>query len=97
VVGSSSFAYSNFLSMFPGNQEFILNTIDWMTLGDRLIAIRSRGATDRPLGPSPGKAVFKYLTAFRMAVLVAIFGIARVTVRRRAAGAALPCRREERR
>jgi ABC-2 type transport system permease protein len=85
VVGSSSFAYSNFLSMFPGNQEFILNTIDWMTLGDRLIAIRSRGATDRPLGitSTGGKAAFKYLNTFGVALLVAVFGVVRFSVKRR--------------
>jgi ABC-2 type transport system permease protein len=85
VVGSSSFAYSNFLSMFPGNQEFILNAIDWMTLGDRLIAIRSRGATDRPIGinSAGGKAAFKYLNTFGVALLVGVFGVVRYSVNRR--------------
>lgn len=91
VVGSSSFAYSNFIAMFPGNQEFLMNTVDWMTLGDRLIAIRSRGATDRPLGISSagGKAAFKYLNTFGVALLVAIFGVVRFSViRRKRRGAA---------
>jgi ABC-type uncharacterized transport system involved in gliding motility auxiliary subunit len=76
--------------MFPGNQEFILNAIDWMTLGDKLIAIRSRGATDRPLalGSGVGKLVFKYANTFGMAILVAIFGLVRFSVRRRARRAA---------
>ncbi len=90
VVGNSSFAASNFLSMFPGNQEFILNAVDWMTLGDKLIAIRSRGATDRPLGLASGggKAVFKYANTFGMAILIAVFGIVRFSIRRRARQAA---------
>ncbi len=85
VVGSSSFAYSNFIAMFPGNQEFLMNTIDWMTLGDRLIAIRSRGATDRPLGiaSAGGKAAFKYLNTFGVALLVGVFGVIRFSVIRR--------------
>jgi len=85
VIGNSTFAYSNFLAMFPGNEEFTLNAIDWMTLGDRLIAIRSRGASDRPLGLASGggKAVFKYLNTFGMALLVAIFGVIRLSTRRR--------------
>jgi ABC-2 type transport system permease protein len=85
VVGSSSFAFSNFLSMFPGNQEFILNTIDWMTLGDRLIAIRSRGATDRAMSltSAGGKAAFKYVNTFGVALLVAVFGFVRFSFNRR--------------
>ena len=72
--------------MFPGNQEFFLNSIDWMTMGDKLITIRSRGATDRPLGISSaaGKLAFKYANTFGMAILVAAFGVVRFTVRRRA-------------
>jgi ABC-type uncharacterized transport system involved in gliding motility auxiliary subunit len=90
VVGNSQMANSTFLSMFPGNQEFILNAVDWMTLGDKLIAIRSRGATDRPLklGTGAGKLVFKYANTFGMAILVAIFGLVRFSVRRRARRAA---------
>ncbi len=90
VVGNSQLANATFLSMFPGNQEFILNAIDWMTLGDKLIAIRSRGATDRPLalGSGVGKLIFKYANTFGMAILVAIFGLVRFSVRRRARRAA---------
>ena len=86
VVGSSQFANSNFLSMFPGNQNFILNAIDWMTLGDKLISIRSRGAIDRPLKltSATGKAVFKYANTFGVAILVAVFGYVRFNLRRRA-------------
>lgn len=90
VIGNSAFAASNFLSMFPGNREFILNAVDWLTLGDKLIEIRSRGASDRPLeiDSSTGKAVFKYANTFGMAILVAIFGVIRVSVRRQAKRAA---------
>jgi ABC-type uncharacterized transport system involved in gliding motility auxiliary subunit len=86
VVGNSQMANSTFISMFPGNEKFVLNAIDWMTLGDKLIQIRSRGATDRPLGieSAVGKLVFKYANTFGMAILVAIFGLVRFSVRRRA-------------
>ncbi|MDM7914783.1 MAG: GldG family protein [Candidatus Eisenbacteria bacterium] len=89
VIGNSMFASANFLSMFPGNQEFILNAIDWMTLGDKLIAIRSRGASERPLGleSATTKALFKYGNTFGMALLVAIFGVVRFSLKRRARSA----------
>jgi ABC-type uncharacterized transport system involved in gliding motility auxiliary subunit len=92
VIGNSLFAATNFVSMFPGNEEFALNAIDWLTLGDKLIAIRSRGATDRPLGieSATAKGVFKYAHTFGMAFLVAAFGIVRMTVRRRAKRLATP-------
>jgi ABC-2 type transport system permease protein len=85
VVGNSQIANGNFISMFPGNQKFVLNSIDWMTLGDKLIAIRSRGASDRPLGiESPtGRMFFRYGNTFGMAILVAVFGLVRFSVRRR--------------
>lgn len=86
VIGNSQFASSNFISMFPGNQNFILNAIDWMTLGDKLIEIRSRGAVDRSLKitSATGKALFKYLNTFGVAILIAVFGIVRFSMRRRA-------------
>lgn len=86
VVGNSQMANSTFISMFPGNEKFVLNAIDWMTLGDKLIQIRSRGATDRPLGleSAAGKMIFKYANTFGMAILVAIFGLLRFSMRRRA-------------
>ncbi|MBD3163152.1 MAG: hypothetical protein GF346_11935 [Candidatus Eisenbacteria bacterium] len=84
VLANSRFAASDFLAMFPGNQEFLLNTVDWMTLGEELIAIRSRGATERPLQieSATGKTLFKYGHTFGMAALVAIFGVVRFSVRR---------------
>ncbi len=90
VVGNSQFASSNFLSMFPGNQNFILNAVDWMTLGDKLISIRSRGAVDRPLKitSGTGKLLFKYANTFGVAVLVAVFGFARFSMKKRARRAA---------
>lgn len=85
VLGNSAFVSSNFLAMFPGNEEFILNSIDWMTLGDKLIAIRSRGAADRPLEitSAGSKAFFKYGNTFGVALLVAVFGVTRFSMRRR--------------
>ena len=91
VVGNSQFANSNFISMFPGNQNFILNAIDWMTLGDKLIAIRSRGTAERPLkiSSATGKALFKYANTFGVAILVAAFGITQVMRRRARRSAAV--------
>ncbi|MFZ5391807.1 MAG: GldG family protein [Patescibacteria group bacterium] len=43
---------SDFLSQsFAGNDLFFYNCLDSLTLGDTLIQIRSKGVTDRPIGP----------------------------------------------
>jgi len=86
VVGNALFATDNFLGQFPENSLFLLNSIDWMTIGDRLIAIRSRGATDRPLAPvsDATKSTVKLLVLFGTPLLVVGFGLVRFTLRRRA-------------
>ena len=49
VVGNARFITDNFISLFDGNRTFFLNAIDWLTIGDHLIDIRSRESGDRPL------------------------------------------------
>jgi len=49
VVGSSRFVDDAFLKLFNDNFAFLLNAVDWMTLGDTLISIRTKVLTDRPL------------------------------------------------
>jgi ABC-2 type transport system permease protein len=85
VVGSSNFVSDQFLRMFPENRLFLENALDWMTLGDELISIRSRGATARPLAnlSDGAKALVKYLNTFGVAALVIIFGLVWRFVRKR--------------
>jgi len=86
VVGNALFATDGFLGQFPENSLFLLNSIDWMTIGDRLIAIRSRGATDRPLKPisDATKSTVKLLVLLGTPLCVIGFGLVRFTLRRRA-------------
>jgi gliding-associated putative ABC transporter substrate-binding component GldG len=84
VVGNSHFATNNFVSQFHENMVFLLNAVDWMTLGDKLIGIRSHTVTDRPLKElSPGgRNAVKWLCTFGMAGLVAAAGVVRFWWRR---------------
>ena len=45
VVGTAQFL----TQLRPDGVNFFLNTVDWLTLGDALIGIRSHTITDRPL------------------------------------------------
>jgi ABC-type uncharacterized transport system involved in gliding motility auxiliary subunit len=90
VVGTSQFINANFLSQYPSNITFFLNALDWMALGDELIAIRSRTVSDRPLDPeilkdeAAGKrSAIKYAGIFGMPILLTIFGIGQWMARRR--------------
>jgi ABC-type uncharacterized transport system involved in gliding motility auxiliary subunit len=86
VVGNAQFATDTFLGQFPENSIFLQNAIDAMTLGDRLISIRSRGATDRPLKPTSdaAKSSLKLIGILGAPLLVIAFGLVRSTLRRRA-------------
>jgi len=89
VVGNAQFVNDSFLGQFPANSVFILNAIDWMTIGDQLISIRSRGATDRALAQiSDGaKSRIKLICILGTPLVVVLAGIARFGMRRRASSA----------
>ncbi|MFH1144494.1 MAG: Gldg family protein [Candidatus Eisenbacteria bacterium] len=85
VAGNALFATDGFLNQFPENSLFLLNAIDWMTLGDRLISIRSRGATDRPLKQvsDATKSMIKLAVILGTPLVVIFYGLIRFSVRRR--------------
>jgi gliding-associated putative ABC transporter substrate-binding component GldG len=85
VVGNSRFITNDVLGQFDDNQVFFLNLIDWLTLGEQLIGIRSRGATDRPLRETTEyqKTLVKSLNMFGVPLVVVLFGIVRFYVKRR--------------
>jgi ABC-2 type transport system permease protein len=85
VVGNSEFVTNTFLRMFPENTLFIQNAVDWMTLGNDLIAIRSRGATERPLKElsAGAKTAVKVGLTFGVPILVIAFGLLRGGLRRK--------------
>ena len=91
VVGTAQFL----TQMRQDGVNFFLNTVDWLTLGDALIGIRSQTITNRPLQikTSSGefrepseieKNLIKYLCIAGIPLLVVIFGLVRYFVKRRA-------------
>ena len=82
VVGNSQFLQQG----RPDGQLFFLNTVDWLTLGDALINIRSHGVTDRPLKEiSEGEKFYlKFISIAGVPILVVAFGLVRFFLRRRA-------------
>jgi len=90
VVGSSQIVGNNFLSQFPANMTFVLNAIDWVALGNELIAIRSREVSDRPLDPEilkdeaeAKRNTIKFAGTFGMPILLTVYGMLRWLARRR--------------
>jgi ABC-type uncharacterized transport system involved in gliding motility auxiliary subunit len=86
VVGNARFVTSNFLGRSRANMLFFENAVDWMTLGEDLIGIRSRFVTDRPLKEiSEGsKLLVRIVNIGGASLLVIAFGLTRFIFRRRA-------------
>lgn len=87
VAGNSHFITDQFLGMHPENSLLVQNALDWMTLGNDLISIRSRGATARPFErelSNGQKAAIKYALTLGVAALVILAGLVWNGARRRA-------------
>jgi ABC-2 type transport system permease protein len=85
VVGNSRFITENFPAEFDGNRVFFQNVIDWVTVGDALIGIRSRESTDRPLlvVSDKAKAAIRIINILGVSILAGLFGLGRFYLRRR--------------
>lgn len=82
VVGTAQFL----TQLRPDGINFFLNTVDWLTLGDALIGIRSHTITDRPLREVSEieKNFIKYLCIVGVPLIVVVFGLLRYFLKRRA-------------
>ena len=91
VVGTAQFL----LQLNANSVNFFLNTLDWLTLGDALIGIRSQTITDRPLQIKTRSGEFrevseieknfvKYLCTVGIPLFVVIFGLVRYFLKSRA-------------
>ena len=91
VVGTAQLL----IQLNPNSVNFFLNTVDWLTLGDALIGIRSQTITDRPLQIKTPDGEFrevsgieknfiKYLCTVGIPLLVVIFGLVRYFLKSRA-------------
>jgi ABC-type uncharacterized transport system involved in gliding motility auxiliary subunit len=85
VVGTSQLIAPDFLRQFPENGAFLLNAVDWMTMGPDLIGIRSRTAAERVLPPLPDRirAGIKLFNVFGVPLLLALAGLVRIARRSR--------------
>lgn len=81
VVGTSQF----FTPLNRSSVDFLLNSLDWLTLGETLIGIRSYTITDRPIKDVSGivKNLIKYSCMIGIPLLVVIIGLIRYLLRRR--------------
>jgi ABC-type uncharacterized transport system involved in gliding motility auxiliary subunit len=77
LVGNSRFPANDFLGQYPENRTFFLNAVDWLTLGDSLIGIRSRGVTTRPLKQigERSKATIRFASTFGIPIVLIIWGL----------------------
>ncbi|MBI4410887.1 MAG: GldG family protein [Deltaproteobacteria bacterium] len=85
VVANTQFVKDHVIKDYQGNLVFVQNLLDWLTLGDQLIGIRSRGKTARPIEP-PSPAVvsaikFGHMVGIPLAVIG--FGILSVILRKK--------------
>jgi gliding-associated putative ABC transporter substrate-binding component GldG len=91
VVGNSNFIANNILGGLGGSQAnsnmiFFQNLVDWLTLGEELINIRSRGVTDRPLKEDLSettKSFIKFSCTLGIPIIIVIFAFVRFYMRRR--------------
>lgn len=87
VVGSSSFATDQMLRQrsFGSNLSFVQNAVDWLTMGEALLGIRSRTSEPPLLDPARVQLGAPLAKIFNLAVvplLVAMFGILRRMARK---------------
>ncbi len=85
VVGDSDFPGQNFGAQFPENLNLALNMVDYLTLDQNLISIRSKGVVDRPiLGVSKAsKGLVRAVNLALVPLLVVCYGLFRAYLRRK--------------
>jgi ABC-type uncharacterized transport system involved in gliding motility auxiliary subunit len=87
VVGNMEFATDRYLGGAPDNATFALNAIDWLAQDEALISIRSRDRRPPRLLYSSQtlQEGVKYANLALLPVLLALWGVLRLTSRRRRA------------
>jgi ABC-2 type transport system permease protein len=87
VVGDASFADGQYVQSNPGNLAFLANAIDWLAQDEALLAIRSKDRTPPNLvfESDLTRNVLKWGNLVGVPLLFVLFGLLRVTGRRRRA------------
>jgi ABC-type uncharacterized transport system involved in gliding motility auxiliary subunit len=85
VIGNARMLESDFIRQFTENRIFFMNIVDWLTLGDSLIGIRSRSVTSRPLREvgEGTKVTIRFLCTFGIPIVLIIWGLLRRYTRSR--------------
>lgn len=85
VAGDSDFAGDEIAQNAKEGLLLLQNMVDWLTLGDDLIAIRSRGASERPIAQvSDGtKTLIRIINIAGIALAIVAFGLVRLYFRRK--------------
>jgi len=85
VVGNSRFIQDDFLGRFPENAAFFLNIVDWLTMGDALIGIRTREKTERPLPELSDRkrAFIRYINILGVSILIIVFGLVKLFLKKK--------------
>lgn len=87
VVSNAHFIQDNFVRDHEVNLVFVQNMLDWLTWGNELIGIRSRGKTNRPLElPSSTRISFirfSHMIGIPLIVILVGLGFAFMRKRRR--------------
>ena len=89
VVGDAAFVQGQFIQNSPENLTFVANAIDWLAQDESLIRIRSKNRTppNFRFTSNVGRNVLKWGNLVGIPLLFVLFGIVRVTGRRRRAEA----------
>lgn len=83
VVGDSRFFEEGFIHQFSDNETFFLNAVDWLTLGESMIGIRSKVVSTRPLKEigEKSKASIRLASTLGVPIAVIAFGFVRRLLR----------------
>ena len=89
VVGDATFTEGQFIQSNPGNLAFLANSIDWLAQDEALLSIRSKDRTPPSLvfESDLTRNVLKWGNLVGVPILFVLFGLLRVTGRRRRAEA----------
>ena len=75
IIGNSAFA-SNAYAKFPGNTDFLLNAIAWLTQEDALMSISAKDPTFEPFIPNPTQEhMLLAIQVFSVPLLLLFLGI----------------------
>ena len=85
VIADSDFISDNYLSRFPDNLTFFLNTVDYLTLDSDLISIRSKTISARPLKDTSDsiKTWIKIINIILIPLIIIVIGVVRFYLRKR--------------